>query len=172
MWLTHALNVGYHILILGSFLAGFYFLYVSKIITRMINSQFTEIAKNVTQNYASGINLDKNGWQAVKSASDFIVKSTEKPNQEVINNNRKIVWMTVGFFTLFGLVLLGITIYYRNQINICSIITDNLFVFILVGIVEVYFFTQIAINYTPVYPSQLKNTVLETIQEHFAKADE
>ena len=54
----------------------------------------------------------------------------------------------------------------RNDVNMYEIFKENLFTFILIGIIEYIFFQKVASNYIPAYPNNIGKFILERSKEN------
>ena len=53
---------------------------------------------------------------------------------------------------------------YYNDITFMELISENIFILLLIGGIEYYFFINVASKYVPVLPSFLPNVVQKSIQ--------
>ena len=165
-----ALDIMIHTLILFTFLSIFFFMYVSKIEQSAFESEIGDLIEESLTNI-----LDEN-----KSESKAIIsplKPVLVPLQNLYNGPSRLSMernSLVKFTAIFIIVLmicciLSIIITLQTDcgehVHMGHIIVENIVVFICIGIVEFWFFTNVAIKYIPTSPSLMINTMLTALKQ-------
>ena len=162
-------NVVLHVLILFSLLSILFMFYISKITTNEINNQFNDIV--------NGIDLsdlkDKHPeiYKILESFNpsyfDKIInnfKNNPDPLRESINDNIfNTIYIIIGFL-LFIAVLLNILPFSLTNFCLSSfkhLGYELITIFAFVGLIEYWFFTNIASKYIPVKPDVLIESIKE-----------
>lgn len=164
---TLIVNVGIHILILGIFLAVFFFLYVSKLTKEHIEDEFRNIVDSTVDQYLSKLPASTpiTTWEALKARVDGIKIPID---QAVAANNKQIQKLTYQILAGYFVIVLGVTFALRKEISLGAILLDNFLVFLCVGIIEYQFFKHIASKYIPVTPDTLKIVVIDRVLDKLA----
>ena len=171
MTVTHiALDVMVHVLILFTFLSLFFFMYVSKIESKAFQS---EIGDNLETSLIKI--LDKNRKDVLptinRSRSDLtrlekIYASPLSYSQEK-NKLIKISAAFIGVLLLCTILSIVFTMKFEcgKDSDIWHIVIENIIVFIFIGIVEYWFFTNVAMKFIPTSPSLMVDTMINTVKE-------
>ena len=164
-----SLDIMIHTTILFTFLAAFFFFYISKIEQKAFED---EIGNLIDDNLDPAILNNKSLLtpiiMPVKPLLKQFQNSYNKPDKYVIETN-KLIKFSAGFVILLLLctiltIILTVKLDCDKNINITHIIVENIIVFICVGIVEFWFFTNIAIKYIPTSPSLMVNTLINSLK--------
>jgi hypothetical protein len=156
-------SVSLHVLLLFIFLTIFYWLVISKTETNSLYSEIDSAINNTTKNVRISKNIFtdkvKNYFDAYFAGED---ETYRRNNKQLLIFN--IVIISLIFVTL--LATLGVRYLICNKtINFMEIILENIFILIFVGIIEYYFFMNIASKFVPVLPSYLPNVVKDEINK-------
>jgi hypothetical protein len=65
-----------------------------------------------------------------------------------------------------GLVCFSISKALCSKIDLSEILLENFIIFFFVGIIELLFFKFIILKYIPVYPSHVKNMLLDELKKY------
>ena len=164
-----ALDVMIHVSILLIFLSAFFFLYVSKIETNVFQQ---EIGNNLETSVTDILNKNREQvlprinqirpalvqWQKLYSAPTSF--STEK--NKMIKFTA--VFIIILLLCMIGSIVLTLKFDCGKTTDIGHIFFENVAVFICIGIVEFWFFTNVAMKYIPTSPSLMVNTMLNTVK--------
>ena len=165
-----ALDVMIHILILFTFLSVFFFMYVSKIETTAFQEEIgSNLEKSVT-----GI-LDKNRKDVLPTINKLrpvlsqLQNMYSAPLSYSSEKNRLIKFTSVFIILLLLCAILSIVITLKldcgKNTGIWHIVIENSVVFIFIGIVEYWFFTNVAMKYIPTSPSLMVDTMIDTVKQ-------
>lgn len=172
----HTVNYGVSILTHTTFLlaiiASVFFLFTEKIMSRAINDQVeTLINDNINNYYANSTPENKKIIQLELQQANLetLLKIYSSPTEDrTINNSwiEKIVYTIAAI--LACIIVIAVLIVKANcgKISIIEILSENIIIFIFVGIVEFLFFTKIIIKYIPAYPSTLYNIFKDTLKNY------
>lgn len=164
------LNIMIHVCILFIFLYIFFFLFISKKGEDVLNENIKNLSDNNVDDFLKeidekyGKNID---WKSVREKS---ISIKDNPNNEInksINDNNT-HYKNIGIYIIISLIIIIFIFYYfvRNDVNIYEIFKENLFTFILIGIIEYIFFQKVASNYIPAYPNNIGKIILERSKEN------
>ena len=172
----HSVNFGINILTHCTFLLAIigsvFFLFTEKIISNAINSQITDLATNsIDKFYNNTTPENKKAIQiGLRQANlDLILKVYETPTEDRLINNtwvEKLIYIIVGLLILVIIIAILTSKAHCGNISIVELLSENLVIFMCVGVVEFLFFTKIIINYIPAYPSTLSNIFLEQLKNY------
>lgn len=165
------LNIYLHVIILFGFLTLFYVFFISKVeTTAMTNEINSQLSSNLTQSLN---NLKPDEQYQFKNSLKFVPFDLLIKNYSHQDVGYKIhnLWLfrtvyLINMTLLLGFLIAIILLSYScgNCLGILSVIRHNLFVFSLVGLVEYWFFTNIASKFIPTPPSLMVNTFIENVK--------
>ena len=165
-----ALDIMIHTLILFTFLSIFFFMYVSKIEKNAFESEIGDLIEKTITNM-----LDKNKTNAKIVLSDGKGILTNLQNLYTMPSNYSRERNTlVKFSAIFIIVLLiccilSIIITLKvdcgQNVHMGHIIIENILVFICIGIIEFWFFSNVAIKYIPTSPSLMIDTMITALKK-------
>jgi hypothetical protein len=167
-----SLDIMIHTTILFTFLAAFFFFYISKIEQ---NAFQDEIGNLVDDNLSDIIKNNRPILNPILSPVKPLLKQFEnsysKPDRYVTENNKLIKFAAIFVIILLLCTILTIILTVKldcgKNTSVGHIIVENIIVFIFVGMVEFWFFTNIAIKYIPTSPSLMVNTLIDSIKTDF-----
>ena len=91
----------------------------------------------------------------------------DKPSDGVVQNNQKLLINSIIIICVIFICLSFIIIYFKflkgRQIGLSYILTENLLIFIMIGILEFTFFWYVIQKYIPLYPQTAEITVLKRL---------
>lgn len=172
----HAVSVGINILTHCTFLLAIigsvFFFFTEKIISNAINNQIKDLAvDNIDNYYSQSTPENKKAMRALlqQAQLDTMLKIYETQSEDRIINNEwteRIIYMIVGLLILV-IIFAIITIKAQcGKISATEILSENIIIFMCVGVVEFMFFTQIIIKYIPTYPSTLSNIFVTELKNY------
>lgn len=166
--ITTTTDILIHVTILFSFLSAFFFMYISRIESDAFKNELGGLIKDKINEL-----VDKNP-EIVFELSDqkqYIQRLATHYNTETkesLQRNIMIKFLSVFTVLILLAIILSIilTTYFEcdKKINLGSILLQNIIIFIFIGIVEYNFFTRVAAKYTPVVPSLMTTTMLDTFK--------
>lgn len=175
--MNFSLDVALHVLILFTFLTIFFFVYVSKLEKQSLDytitnsvSDNTNILLNDTKQLSQKYNIKIN-WNTINDIATKLVKTSQGEVPEIKENNDRlykgsIIAIIVGYF-LFIAIVIFLKYYMGYDIHIGRILLMNTIIFSVTGLIEYFFFTNVASKYVPVMPNEISDTMLERIKYNF-----
>ena len=167
---NYMININLHVWILFTFLGTFFFLVISKLEEDSVNSAFNGAVNDNLPKALSTIdenkNLPNNFWTDVYKNMDKVEKDNTDSNL-TSDNHRNLKIATIATSVILILLLAGQIWYCRKNnidIEVKSIIIENLIIFALVGTIEYFFFTKIASHYLPTTPTNISVSLLDDIK--------
>lgn len=164
-----SINILLHMFILFSFLTIFYFVYISNLEKNTIR----HLVKKMIYKEVDSIlnNIQSQGLQIDKKMLNMIANKIDKTQiQGDINHNNKLRRNAIIIILVIVVVITLLVLYYKFRLgynlNMNYIIIMNIVVFVLIGIVEYIFYTNIALKYTPVKQSDISSSVIEDISNY------
>ena len=173
------INILIHIFILFIFLSVFFFYYISKKEEESLSTQVDFICKKIPDILKTLDERDKNKvikWKTIKYKAEQELKYDDLDLDEYIkynNNNLKYISISISISILILIILIYV---YSNilghNINISYIITENIVIFLFIGIIEFLFFKNVASKYIPIFPVDVSTTLLERIKYNIMTTSE
>jgi hypothetical protein len=100
---------------------------------------------------------------------DFLEKSFDKESSVAKINNEWIEKMLIVVNVFMIIMFVGTILLLKNSCNksvdIKYILGQNIIIFLFVGVIEIFFFSKIAINFVPIPPSYLTKLVVDLLNE-------
>jgi len=171
------LNVATHVLILFTFLVCFFFLYISNVLKSLVNDQINGKINEQIPLILQTIDQDDTNhiidWDAVKYFADDMENKSQGSDPNVDKNNNNLLKVSAILLISFFVLLVGAYIYTvfiaKYDVSVRSILSENVVIFIFVGMLELFFFVEIVSKYIPVPPNIITDTVLERIKDHIGQ---
>lgn len=150
-------NIALHTLILFTFLALFFFYYISDITKKAFTHETEQLIND---------KLDNEILDTIKSSEiykkimeilpiDKIKNIYNKPHELVEEKNTGLKH-TVFAIIITSWVFLSFSFYlFNDKLDLTHLLIDNFGTFLFVGIIEYLFFTEIAYKFIPIPPSFL-----------------
>jgi hypothetical protein len=174
------INIGFHMWILLTFLTIFFFLFISrkeeKAVTQELNNIINQSVPLVMDNIEDinqklGNNMN---WSYVNYVADNIEKKYEnKPDPDIDIHNKKLMKISSTICVILLLIIIGSIIYFivfkKMDIGLGSILIENFFISIFIGIIEAFFFLNVALKYSPVTSSDMINHIFDRTEYQINK---
>jgi hypothetical protein len=165
------MNLCFHILILLTFLVMFFFKYVSGLTSSEIDENLKIMIQNQTSQCLNVLSTGELGpyikWDVVETVADTLIDESKKGNQTIIDNNTDLYnnsLCTIFMIVLAIVVFIGYFTFRKIDINLKFILMENLIIFSFVGMIEIYFFLNIASKYVPVLPDNAMTTIFARLK--------
>ena len=165
------MNLCFHILILLTFLVMFFFKYVSGLTSSEIDHNLKIMIQNQTSQCLNVLSTGDVGpyikWDVVETVADTLIDESKKGNQTIVDNNTDLYnnsLCTIFMLVLAIVVFIGYFTFRKIDINLKFILMENLIIFSFVGMIEIYFFLNIASKYVPVLPDTAMNTIFARLK--------
>jgi len=163
------INLILHSLILFTFLTLFFTFFISKVSTQVFNDEISNLTEHSLGDKINSIKdntLVKNTMDILPI--DKLIANYEKPDKAADMSNKGLL-NTVFFVNILlwlGLIIVIILLKYNcnSELNIKEILLENAAIFSVVGIIEYFFFTRIALKFVPVQPSFISKQFLESVK--------
>lgn len=163
--MDHYINFFYsvylHVFLLFCFLTIFFWTVISKTEAKSLNREITNgIDQGLKNVHISDKLFDK-------SEQEYMRQYYKGKDSTVTRNNTHLLQFNIAFIVMLLIGLLA-SIFVRyalcgKSINWFEVIGENIIILLLVGVIEYYFFMNIASKYVPVMPSYLPNVVKKKI---------
>jgi len=175
------INIGLHMIILFTFLVVFFFEYISNVSKKTIDDSINDLIKDNTNDLLkkldeisddihddteTGTNLD---WSQIKDIATTLETEYDEELPDITSHNKKLYNTAIICIVLFTVLLFGFGIYMSHKgfkINWKFILIENFIIFIMIGIIEYLFFVNIAFKYIPVDPSNITNSLLDSLKKN------
>ena len=171
----YVINILLHVLILFTFLSVFFFLYISNVEGIVLNNEIKSLTTSQTKKLLDYLNEKLPEWglelprSTIKKIANNLIEESNNDIDFIKKNNKNL--QTRAYIIIFSIlvILICIIIYYKYykkiRIGISDIIIENLIIFSFAGLIEFFFFTEIASNYIPVDADFAINVVLNRIEK-------
>ena len=175
--LNFSLDVALHVLILFTFLTIFFFAYVSKLEKQSLDNTITNSVSDNTNTLLNDIkqlsqkyNIKIN-WNTINEIADKLVKNSQGEVPEIKDNNEQLykgsmIVIIVGYLLFIGIIIF-LKYYMGYDIHIGHILLMNIIIFSITGLIEYFFFMNVASKYVPVMPNEISDAMLERIKYNF-----
>lgn len=175
--LNFSLDVALHVLILFTFLTIFFFAYISKLEKQSLDNTITNSVSDNTNTFLNDIkqlsqkyNIKIN-WNTINDIADKLVKNSKGEVPEIKENNERLykgsmIVIIVGYLLFIGIIIF-LKYYMGYDIRIGHILLMNIIIFSITGLIEYFFFMNVASKYVPVMPNEISDTMLERIKYNF-----
>jgi len=166
------INIIIHIVILFTFLTVFYFLFASNLAREHFNDEIEKLIKSNINNFTDKLTLEQRNILKIVLNYDYKLKNRySMPDAYVEEHNRWIKNSAIELivYSIILLVVVLSIIYYKTPGVIINMLVENIIIFIFIGIVEYFFFMNVALKYVPASPSLLVRTLLTKFKESILK---
>ena len=168
-----AVNIGIHIMILFCILSCLFYFLISKVEKSTINSELTSNIDNIVQSISQNPEISSYlHGQAQSAIAEKLKEAYIQPNEVVATNNKwlfkSVIIANGAVFTVILVVILLLVLNCKECIQIGHIIAENVGTFLLVGVIEILFFLNVAIQYVPVHTDVVSNTFLREMSKNLA----
>ena len=170
------INILVHMLIILSILTIFFWLFVSKKETRILENEFTTNINNgfqglkdsFTPNQQDRVNNVINNIQpGLKVFKTYF----EKPDKTYIAKNNCLKQNNIRLIIYLIILIIFVSIIYHyfcgSNVHFLEILKENFIIFALIGIFEFFFFREIADKFIPIKPSFISNKISKDVKKKF-----
>lgn len=167
-----SVNILTHCTFLLAIICSVFFLFTEKIMSNAINNQIEELAvDSINKFYSESTPENQKTIQlSLQHAQlETILNIYQNQSEDRLINNawiEKIIYIIVVLLILLVIVAILISKAHCGNISVVEILSENIVIFMFVGVVEFLFFTKIIIKYIPAYPSSLSKTFVEQLKEY------
>jgi hypothetical protein len=167
-------NAMIHIFILFTLLSIFFFTVVSRLAKQKIQDEiYSQINGGISNNYnkLSPISKEQIYLSTKNINSQKIQKIFDKPDPLLTFSNKTFFIIAISI-CIFLFTIICVTVWvmkmYKSNIDMKSILLENSLTFLIIGGIEVVFFMLIALQYSPIYPSQITKSVIDSLNKCFS----
>lgn len=165
--MEHYTNLFYsvylHVFLLFCFLTILFWVVISKTEGDSINNEIINGIKGNLKDIKISTDLLSN------DSIEYLKKYYEGEDSTVDRNNKQLLMFNIAFIVLLLVGFLGgVFVRYKlcgKSINWTEVLLENAIILIIVGMIEYYFFMNIASKYVPVKPSYMPSVVQKKINE-------
>ena len=102
----------------------------------------------------------------------------KETNSTVVNNNKLLKLLSIAIIIILFLFVITYALFYTKhrgeQPSFFHLLSENLYIFLFVGLIEIIFFLTIAVNFIPSLPSHIlkssKDILVDIIDEQIKKS--
>lgn len=150
-----------HIVFISTFIAIFFFTYVSYIESRVVINQINYLVES-SDSYINA--LPASVKQALRDSLTKVKIDMVKEDASVDKHNMGLLKLAVVVLVSLFVVGLGAAMYLAKH-EFWSLIKENLIILIFVALTEFCFVTFIALRFMPIDPNRLKRKVISVVEE-------
>ena len=165
-------NILTHCTFLLAIICSVFFLFTERIMTNAMNNQIEDLAVDTIDKFYNDSTPENQ--QAIKlslqhAQLEIALNIYQSQSEDRIINNKwieKIIYVIVALLIVVVIIAILISKAHCGNISVIEILSENIIIFMCVGIVEFLFFTKIIIKYIPAYPSTLSHVFVDKLKEY------
>lgn len=165
------INILCHVLILLSFLTIFFFKYITHMTEQHINTELKSVIGEQTdkllQFVTSKDTENEIRWDHVATLSQRVIDEAKKKVPFIEKNNQDLYDESICTLIMFGVGIVLLVAYFLFRgvdLKLKFILLENLIIFAFIGMIEIYFFMNIASQYVPVMPDEAVNSAFSRVK--------
>jgi hypothetical protein len=162
---------------LFTFLAIFFFTFISRKEKDVVTSELNNAIKKTVQNVMDNIDKmnqkygNKLNWGDVNDIAKKIEKKYgNKPDPAIEKHNKKLfnifIIVCVSLFVILVCSIIYFTIYKKMNIGLSIILLENFLIAVFIGIIEALFFLNVALKYSSVTTSDMVAQIIDRTEYH------
>jgi len=169
------INIFLHVFILFIFLTILYFTIISVTETNTVKTQLNKLIDGNLSTIFSKIksHLSDDQIQLAEAFAQHKMTQYGEPSDKVIQNNQQLLINAVIIICVIFVCLSMVLVYFKfvksRNLGLTYILTENIFIFLIIGILEFAFFWYIVQNYIPLYPQTAEITILTHLISYLNK---
>jgi hypothetical protein len=162
-----------HLTLISLFEILFFFTFISVYEDGALLNVISSFTKNVPEQCSSLNNNQKEVFTFIfnmlVNTTDINSSANSALNERLVYNKTLFVKSWIYFAVIFGIniILLAIKFIYRIKVNLLKILSDNLFMIIILGIYEYIFFTTIILKYDTISTPELAQNIVNKFDNCF-----
>lgn len=165
------IDIFIHVILVITILSVFFWIVLSKIETKSLQGEVTNQLGDLIDKFQPN---DSTKTMLKSIDYDEISKLYNgKPSREVEEYNKALFKLNIIIIVLlvstFIIIWILLKINCGKDVPVGKIFLENIGLFVLIGIIEVLFFLQIASKFIPVEPSFIMKTVKDNIKDKASK---
>ena len=174
---TFEFDAMFHVFIVFIFLNSFFWLYASNIEKHVLSNEINKVVYSIPEimDYIKKIDVNNNiDYNLLKPKLEKIISENSTENKKMVQNNNKIFIISMIMIVTLLILITGFIYYVKssnNTINYISVLKDNAFSIVFIGIIEYLFFTYIVSKYIPVMPTFMIDTLISRIKKRYSEQD-
>lgn len=165
------INILLHVIILFTFLSGFFFMYVSKIESEALKNEIGNIVQKQVSSLLEANPVLVEQLQYLQPVIGQMLKQYSQPTRYSMERNVMIKFTAIYTMLMLVAILILILLLLKYECgktsHFPSILIHNIIIFLFIGMVEYVFFTRVASQYVPVKPSTMMTVVVDTLKQDF-----
>lgn len=165
------INLMFHVFILFTFLTIFFFKFISVMTEDHIDAELKSIVEDQTNNLMKSVDANDTKqlirWDLVEAISGQLVASSSGEVKFITDNNKQLKANTFCVIWIMLTVIITSVVYFMFRgvnLHLKYLLLENFVIFTFIGMIEIYFFLNIASQYVPVVPSTAAITVLDRLK--------
>ena len=173
--LSFSINLLCHVFILLTFLTIFFFKYIAGLTESHIDSELKSLVQDQTDKLLDFIDEKDTRqvirWDIVSVYADKLINESKDNLAFVTENNKNLYDNSMCALFMMGLVIVVLIAYFvfrGANLRLKFILMENLVIFAFVGMIEIYFFMNIASKYIPVLPDDAVKATFSRIKERLS----
>ena len=173
--ISFIINLLSHTFILLLFLISFFFLYVSTLTSQEIDNELQSLISEQTEQLL--IDIDEKdiykiiNWKELGSFSQKLESRYQDNLQSVEDYNNNLQKKCICFLGLFAMSIFVLVCYFMARgvnLNLKFIVMENFVIFTFVGMIEIYFFLNIASKYIPILPNDALTATIDRLKQRLS----
>lgn len=175
--LSFTINLLFHVFILLTFLTIFFFKYISKLTESHLDSELKSMISIQTDQFM--LHVDKQDtqklirWDVVNNLSTNMIRDSKQNVQYIADNNENLYNNSMCVLYMFVVLIIMLVTYFMFRgvdLNLKFILLENFVIFAFVGMIEIYFFLNIASKYIPILPDDVAKSVFSRLKYNISKS--
>jgi len=169
-------NIAVHMWILFVFLTVFFFTFIAKTERKADRSELSDIIKKETPIVFDSLDKaagDYIQWNKINDIAEKIKTRYKGKDPLIDQHNNKLLKTAIiicgAFLFIIIAVIMYFTLYKKYHIGLKEILSENLLITVLVGIVEAVFFFNITLKFVPVTTSDLITDLVDRTEYQINK---
>lgn len=172
------INILCHVLILLTFLTIFFFKYITHMTEKHLNTELKSVIGEETnkllQFVESKDTQNEIRWDYVATLSQRVMDEASKKVPFIEKNNQDLYDESMCTLIMFavGIVILVAYFLFRGvNLDLKFILLENLIIFAFIGMIEIYFFMNIASQYVPVMPDEAVDSAFSRLKHNLQTSE-
>jgi len=175
--LSFTINLLFHVFILLTFLTLFFFKYISKLTESHLDAELKSMIDVQTDQFM--LYVDKKDtnklirWDVVNNVSANMIQDSKQNVKYITDNNENLYNNSICVLYMFVVLIIVLVTYFMFRgvdLNLKFILLENFVIFAFVGMIEIYFFLNIASKYIPILPDEAVKLVFSRLKYNISKS--
>lgn len=173
--LSFSINLLCHVFILLTFLTMFFFKYITGLTESHIDVEMQSLVQEQADQLLNFIDKKDTQqiirWDIIGDYADKLIKKSKNNLSFITENNKNLYDDSMCALFMMGLVIVILVAYFVFRgvnLRLKFILMENFVIFAFVGMIEIYFFMNIASKYIPVFPDDAIKSAFSRIKEKLA----